>query len=92
MSTNIEQRMEIEDKRIENKELQESAKEYRNASIALSVVHMVILCITSELIRVEKEATSYDVGYIVSLAQLVSILFYIWKEDLYPFDVPIKGR
>ena len=89
MSSNILQRMEIEDKRIDNKELQESAKEYRNASIALSVVHMLILGIASELIRIEKEATSYDVGYIICFAQLVSILFYIWKEDLYPFDVPI---
>ena len=92
MSSNIEHRMEIEDKRLDDKALQESAKEYRNASIALSVVHLLILGITSELIRTEKEATSYDVGYIICLAQLISMLFYIWKEDLYPFDVPIQGR
>ena len=60
--------MEEEDKRVDDNELKESAKQYRNASMALSVVHMLLLLITSELIQIEKEATSYDVGYIICFA------------------------
>ena len=60
--------MEEEDKRVDDNELKESAKHYRNASMALSVVHMLLLLVTSELIQIEKEATSYDVGYIICFA------------------------
>lgn len=53
---------------------------------------MPILITIHELLTVRKQVNSYEIGYLIALVQLVTMMLYFWYNKLFFFDVPKEGR
>lgn len=45
-----------------------------------------------ELLTVRKQMTSFEIGYLIALVQLFTMMLYFWYNKLFFFDVPKEGR